>query len=168
MPLYRRFREEVKWGDYEAIAAAVDEAWQIARDGRIDEDRIHALTARCEEATPDSERFDSPLTSAALSAAVAAADAVECGIEARRASCADAARMSVDAIMLVLSTPQRTTRDLVMEPLLNQELRWQVEDLNVVKSQADPQVLQTVSRIRGEFLGTHLMERLATIRSQMN
>jgi uncharacterized protein YjaG (DUF416 family) len=159
LPLYAAFEKEVGWGDVAALRRGVDQAWRFAKNEPVKQDLIAEVEAQCERAAPETEDFDSPLTSAALSAATAIGAALEC---VRLDTGCEAPAMAVlDAIYLTLVGPETTSEVSQSHPLLRDELIYQEAELLRLAGNVDVDSIREAAVHRGTELANHLREELA-------
>lgn len=72
--VYREFQEEVGWGGFQQLSAALEAVWQtLERAGSfgIESGLLAAHLEKCEEAAPDADEFESSLTGCAQDAVFA-------------------------------------------------------------------------------------------------
>jgi uncharacterized protein len=161
IPNYRHFSAETGFGNVSALRGAFDAAWIWIESKRLP-DNIAELREACEQQAPDTERFRSPYTSAALDAANVAAivlEGLERPDEARPVDVASLARDTVD-----LFVQERMNLDpnapgfeeaLLRHSLMQRELRRQREDLEVLTKWSGTR--ETAGReLRARFAGRAL------------
>jgi uncharacterized protein YjaG (DUF416 family) len=76
LPLYGWFEAVESWGDKTVLERSVEVAWKWVK-GQTETQQITDAISACEEVTPDTEDFSSGLTSRALDAASATAQALD-------------------------------------------------------------------------------------------
>jgi uncharacterized protein YjaG (DUF416 family) len=94
MPLYWWFQEVESWGDRSALEKGVEIGWRWVKGEQIRGARIAEAARACEDVTPDTEDFASPLASRALDAASAVAQALEACISPLPETAVDAGEIA--------------------------------------------------------------------------
>lgn len=138
-PNYDRFAADSGFGDSQVLRRGVDAAWSWLESDRAPDD-LKSVRARAEQQAPDTERFSSPFTSAALDAANAVAsllDAVGKSDGADPVEVASLARDTVDLYVQEIENLDPNDRGLEdairRHPLMQAELRRQRDDLNFLE-----------------------------------
>jgi len=94
IPLYRWFQEVESWGDQTVLERGIELGWTWIRGEHPQDAEIADAVRACEDVTPDTEDFDSPLASRALDAASAVAQALEVCISPLPETAADAGEIA--------------------------------------------------------------------------
>ncbi len=144
IPSYERFARTEGWGTPEVLKAAMEEIWQSLEANRgLSQERIRDLARQCEKAAPDTERFSSLYTSAALDAASALVETLQCcedGDPTHGVNAATSARDSVDMYIQVRDhlDPQGEAMEeaIARDPLMQREMKKQENDLSGLKQAA--------------------------------
>ena len=158
LPNYIAFSKLEGWGDAEVLRSALDHVWQSIMERRFDEALIREFISKVEANTPDTEAFDSAITSAALDAGTAIAETLECCLDGdpiRVAQVANFARDTVDMHIqerddMDYSDPQFEEK-IAQDSLMIKELRRQSEDLQFLKglSTLEPQHIEHLRAVNG-------------------
>jgi uncharacterized protein len=137
-PNYIRFSREHGWGDPSVLRAALDYGWGRLL-GNTNETDAGELRQQCEDATPDTEDFDSIYISPGLDAACAASMVLDIvqnrdpGIVADIASlCRDTVDMYIQEIEKMSSQDRKREQKILIHPLMQRELSRQREDISTV------------------------------------
>lgn len=94
IPLYNWFQQVEAWGNVRALEEGIEIGWRrVKGEGIADAEFANAILA-CEEATPDTDDFESPLASRALDAASAVSQALETCSNPTPRDAADAAEIA--------------------------------------------------------------------------
>lgn len=141
LPSYERFFRMERWGNPEILKAAIEEVWQFLQENQgLSRERIRDLARQCEEAAPDTERFSSHYTSAALDAASALVETLQCcedGDPKHGVNAAISARDSVDMYLQVRDNldAQGDAMEVTIarDPLMQREMKKQENDLSDLK-----------------------------------
>jgi uncharacterized protein YjaG (DUF416 family) len=131
LPNYRAFSADENWGSPEVLREGLDLAWRFARAGSFEIEQARSLRDRCEASAPDTEDFRHPLTSAALDAAVAICETLDCclsGDVKRSQAAAIAARDTVYMFVQPDGTPM-SDEWIYSQPIMKAELAKQRADL---------------------------------------
>lgn len=147
LPNYRAFVSLENWGDPDLLRQALDEVWNFLRGSTIDADRAQALMHACEAVAPDTDMFQSFLTSAAQNAAAAVTYTLECCLDgdAERATLVGSlADETIYMYLNVVNDPdtQPHIADpafdawLLQAPLRIAELEKQRQDIALLKANA--------------------------------
>jgi uncharacterized protein YjaG (DUF416 family) len=138
LPNYERFSAVTGFGDVSPLRKALDAAWTWIELGIVADD-LNGMRDACERQAPDTEKFRSPFTSAALDAAnVAAAilDALERPDDAQPVEVASLARDTVDLFVQELMDLDPSApgfeEAILQHYLMQRELRRQREDLEAL------------------------------------
>jgi uncharacterized protein YjaG (DUF416 family) len=138
LPNYERFSAETGFGDASVLRRTLDAAWSWVESGKPPSD-LTTLREACEKQAPDTERFRSRYTSAALdaaNAAVAILDAIERPDEARPEEVASLARDTIDLFVQELMDLDPNAPNfenaVLRHDLMQRELRRQREDLETL------------------------------------
>lgn len=94
---YHWFHRATRWGDPAPLARAIDLVWAALAGGAVSDETMRVAIRECEAVTPDTEEFSTPLASRALDAAAAAALALECMLEPRPDTAAEAGEVAWEA-----------------------------------------------------------------------
>lgn len=139
LPNYKRFSDETGFGDVSILRQAFDAAWRWIESDKAPNNLVE-LREACEQQAPDTERFRSPYTSAALDAANAAAgilDAIEHPDRMRLTEIASLARDTVDLFVqhLMGLDPNAPGFEeaILRHDLMQRELRCQRKDLEALE-----------------------------------
>jgi uncharacterized protein YjaG (DUF416 family) len=158
LPNYERFSAEAGFGDVSVLKDAFNAALTWIESDRLP-DNLADLRRSCEQQAPDTERFDSRYTSAALDAANVASiilDAIERPDEARPLDVASLARDTVDMFVqgLLNLNPNASEFEetILRHPLMQTELRRQKEDLNALMSSHEDREMMSRD-LRASFAG---------------
>lgn len=137
---YVAFSREERWGDAQALRAAVDLGWTALKGADMDEATITRALTSCEAVTPDTENFKSQFASAALDAAVTAALVLEFIKHSDSEKVIEAASLAHDTVDMFVQEredwdPQDPDleRKILSHPLMQRELRRQREDLDFLE-----------------------------------
>ena len=141
LPSYEGFFHMEKWGTPEILKAAIEEVWQFLQGNQgLSRERIRDLARQCEEAAPDTERFSSRYTSAALDAASALVETLQCcedGDPTHGVNAATSARDSVDMYIQVRDNldaqGDAMEEAIARDPLMQREMKKQENDLSDLK-----------------------------------
>ncbi len=142
-PNYMAFTTHHAWGKPDALQEALDLGWKSLEGQTVTKVEIANAMSRCEAATPDMDAFGSELASAALDAAVGCALVLELLIGDDSSKVLEGASQTIDTVdmyvqeleQLVPQDPLRE-RKILRHPLMQDELKRQREDLDVL-SQVD-------------------------------
>lgn len=133
---YRRFHDETGFGNPAVLCSALEAIWEWIESGTRPEG-LAELREACEEQAPDTERFNSRYTSAALDAASAVAttlDAIESPEHARPGEVAALARDTIDLYVQELENLDPSSPEfeqaILRHSLMQRELRHQRMDLD--------------------------------------
>jgi uncharacterized protein YjaG (DUF416 family) len=96
LPYYRWFSRLHGWGNYDRLTEALDAVWLYVK-GPLGPDAYREFINRCEDVTPDTEHFNSPLASRALDASASVIGALQMCIEPSARMAAEVAELAVDA-----------------------------------------------------------------------
>lgn len=96
LPTYEAFQREAGWGNAQALRSALDKAWQVL--GGENPSNLNTAVQDCDDATPDTEDFDSQHVSSALNAATSTAELVEVLQAFDQSKIVQAARAEIDSI----------------------------------------------------------------------
>ncbi len=136
LPNYAFFERAEGWGNSEVLREVLDLAWTSLLDSSFTVPPLGELRQAVEEATPDTEEFDTVHVSSALDAATAAAsvlDLLEDGEVEHAVSVATMARDSVDMYVQELedmdAQDPRLEQRILEHDLMQKELRRQREQL---------------------------------------
>lgn len=77
IPLYKWFQQVEAWGNVRALEEGIEIGWHRVKGEDIADAEFASAILACEEATPDTDDFESPLASRALDAASAVSQALE-------------------------------------------------------------------------------------------
>jgi uncharacterized protein YjaG (DUF416 family) len=138
---YDKFAQAERWGSPDALKQAIDTVWLLLLGrGDLREDLIRDLTRRCEEAAPDTERFHSLYTSAALDAASATVETLRCCVDGdpnhgvnAGASARDAVDMYIQMRDALDAGGDGMEEAIARDPLMKRELTKQDKDLSDLK-----------------------------------
>ena len=139
-PNFGKFSEDTNFGDALIIRDALDIAWEFLKTEKIPE-RFRLIASKCEVLTPDTENFGSPLTSAALDAAVSACILMDMIVKPEENLAIEIASLARDTVDMFVQNEFNVDhfetnyeRNILSNPLLQQELLNQYEDIQKLKS----------------------------------
>lgn len=140
LPNYSEFSRETRWGSCSRLRAALDVVWDVALGAEHSSAELQSLIKECGELAPEPGEFRSPFTSAALDAATAISNALDCCIDGGVEECVENATLARDTIDVFLQNrgevdiddPQFERR-IATHPLMQRELSRQLEDLEVLE-----------------------------------
>ena len=139
-PNHAAFVRHHGWGDSTALHAALELGWRWLAGERVDAAAVRALIERCEAVTPDTEDFESEFVSAALDAAIVCRLVLEMVLEHDGAKLVEAASLARDSVDLHVQELEsldpgdpQLERKILEHPLMQQELRRQREDLELLE-----------------------------------
>lgn len=140
IPNYLSFHQEERWGDIEALRAALDFVWNAALLGPSDVQAVRTLLSKCEALAPDSEGFDSLYTTSAQDAVFAVCSLLDFMLISEPNCIVNTARYPIDSIDLFVQEcenmcpeDRNLERRILEQPLMQQELVRQNRDLRVVR-----------------------------------
>lgn len=144
-PHYRAFVADTGWGSDERMHKWAEQLWNVAAGNAVlDVQELRAVQEQWDELVPDHDDFDSPLTSAALDAAVVLVCATEV---AKSGSAQEASNAGYQAIaiadLLAQESENMHPRDPQLEekilahPLMQAELRRQADVLGLLEPGAE-------------------------------
>ena len=90
LPLYEWFQQVESWGDRHVLEKGAELTWNWIITGQPQDAEIADAVRACDDVTPNTEDFQSPLVSRALDAASAVAQALEACISPLPETAADA------------------------------------------------------------------------------
>lgn len=135
VPNYDQFRAESDFGDSQILRRAVEAAWSWLESDRKPND-LTTLRAQVRQQAPDTERFSSPFTSAALDAANAVVSLLDAIDHPDRADAVEVASLARDTVDLYVQEIEnldpndpRLEDAIRHHPLMQAELRRQREDV---------------------------------------
>ncbi len=138
-PNYQAFSDEVHWGAPNVLRNALDFIWQVVEGGTLTLSQIRELQAECRLATPDSERFQSRLTSAALDAASAVHEVLEACYRDEPQRIAEVGALARDTVDMFVQKRDgidyndSTFEDRILaDPLMRRELAKQRSELAIL------------------------------------
>ena len=162
LPNYVAFVRETSWGRAETIEKCLSAAWRRLNDGST-QIRLSEAADACDAAAPDTESFQSKYTSAALDAALSAANMMRVLNELDTDKVIEIAESAYDTVELFVSQTDTasivTTEDrkrILEHPLVQNELRHQREDLNLL-SGLDGEFSAHESLLRNKWKGQHAL-----------
>jgi uncharacterized protein YjaG (DUF416 family) len=138
---YKAFMEEAKWGDFGALASAVEYIWETLEDnGRFSAERLEQMMSECKDATPDLDEITTDLATWGHDAALVVLSALQCARDGTPQAAAEAAswsHASVDAFVQVLedldpADPALEQR-IEAHPLMKRELAQIASDLECIR-----------------------------------
>lgn len=97
LPYYRWFSKIEHWGDHERLRKALDAIWSYVDAHPLSTAEYERLIAEVSRLTPDTEDFQSPVTSRALDAAVTIVQGLRMCLEPSERRAAEVAEVAVDA-----------------------------------------------------------------------
>jgi uncharacterized protein YjaG (DUF416 family) len=140
--------------DDSCFLQAKDAAWDAllnSKGGTLDQ----SLNEACLKNAPDTEVFSHELTSYALNAALAISDIIEFALDNRTDHIAHVSRLARDSVYLYLSSRKplvaslpEEDRRLGADPLMQQELGREEEDIKFLAGLPDQFSRETVSALR--------------------
>jgi uncharacterized protein YjaG (DUF416 family) len=140
LPNYEKFFAMENWGRPEILATSLEKVWSSLTRQPLTHERIEELTRRCEEAAPDTERFNSLYTSSALDAASALVETLRCcedGDASHALLVGTAARDTVDMYIQMRDKldpmGEGMEEAIARDPLMHREMRKQEKDLTDLK-----------------------------------
>ncbi|MEG9438822.1 DUF416 family protein [Edaphobacter sp. HDX4] len=138
---YLRFYQETGWGHPPTLYDGLQALWNYS--GSIDNHRLRTLERRIKEVTPDTEKFSSAYTSAALDAASVILESFNYCLDDNTEHCVQVARLCRDTVyMFVEQRDGDTYADadelkIYSDPLVERELRAQQSDFEMIRSLPD-------------------------------
>lgn len=150
-PNYLAFAQNQQWGDPEVLRNGLDTLWLLASGKILREEEVQSLIEGCQGVVPDSEDFQSVLTSAAQYSVVAVVLGLSCYLN-QDASLAE--QVSVVALETVRDYLYQVTsvtiephaQDVELEewieksPLLRAEQDQQEQDLTLLTSTSEDEI----------------------------
>jgi hypothetical protein len=154
---YKAFSVQESWGDPDGLTKALNLIWQLADTGvSVPNSAIRETITICDSAAPDTERYTSALTSAALDAANSIAEALEFAQDGNVDHLVTISSLSRDTIDLYVQRrdsvrydDERFEETIARDPLMAAEIQ---------KEQRDLDVLESVQHLTPEFLASFRKE----------
>jgi len=137
LPNYGAFSREVRWGDPGLLRLALDLVWQIVAGGTAQLGKVRELQARIRSATPDTQDFASPLTSAAVDASSAVHEVLEVCHRDEPRRIAEVASLARDTVDLYVQERDSLRPD---DPLFEQRIlgdSLMIRELNKQRSEIE-------------------------------
>jgi uncharacterized protein len=140
VPNYVVFWKHHGWGDLKSLRQALDLGWRCLGGQTIEPYIVMLCRARCEAATPDTEKFSSKYVSPALDAAVACTLVLDLLLDDDAQTILEGATVARDTVDMYVqeiesldpSDPEREKK-ILRHPLMQRELRRQREDLELLE-----------------------------------
>jgi hypothetical protein len=139
LPNYAAFSRMTGWGDVQALRTALDRAWAALSGDALDEAERRDLIAACDRHSPDTENFTSELTSAALDAAAAVNETLQCLSDPTASRAATVGQFAVDTVHMFLQVqcgldPQQPDFEvrIFAHPLMVAEIENQLSALDTL------------------------------------
>lgn len=127
LPNFSAFHDQERWGSPAVLRKALDAAWGLVTIEAVGAGAVHDLLVACEGQCPDTENFRSRFTSAALDAAVAVCEALDCCLDGRANHAATVGSLAGDTIYLFETDPQ------VRDQLVASECQRQADDIAALR-----------------------------------
>jgi hypothetical protein len=150
LPSLIAFSEDTGFDD-SCYLQAKDAAWAALQNGAVD----RALSQACIRNAPDTEAFSHELTSYALNAALAMSDITEFTLDSRVDHIAHVSALATDSAYLYLSSLEPSVvsspegdRRIAAQPLMQQELRREEEDIRFLSRLPNQFDAETVSELK--------------------
>ena len=145
LPNYRRFQDQVGWGDTILLRTALDQAWQVVSAGNIPREYLRSLVEQCDHVTPDTEVFTTSLVSHALDASAAISETLELCVDgdlSHALRVATSSRDTVDMYIQKLEDLQpedsQFEEKILNHPLMVREWKNQVDTLQALAGHVLP------------------------------
>lgn len=137
IPNYKIFSEEVKWGDYPFLRNCLDVIWKYILDDEINETDIIELMNDFDLIIPDTEDFESILTSAALDASCAVRQTLECCLKSNLQQLVEIASFAHDTLYMYIQVKESFdyndpdfSKKIYSNSLMVKEIKKQISDLD--------------------------------------
>jgi len=152
LPVYGTFSRMEAWGDAAVLRRGLDAVWNWLAGRSPSRQLVQDLIDACEAAAPDTEEFSSAYASAALNAAAAVVEALECCLDGSVEHAVQAATLSIDTIWMHVQARDGVAGSVVAEakvlgdPAILRETRRQDDDLAHLKRMRtlDPSALKSL------------------------
>jgi uncharacterized protein YjaG (DUF416 family) len=136
LPNYSVFSRTEHWGSVQSLRDALDAGWDVLVGQQVSAQLLTRLEKECQEATPDTENFDSIYLSPALDAACAAGQVLEFVRTQELSLVADLASLSCDTVDMYVQELEgmdaqdpRLEQRILTHPMMQAELSRQRSDL---------------------------------------
>lgn len=155
LPNYKKFQEEFAWGNADVLVSALDRLWKHLQFKELQFDEIKIIRCQCEDIIPNTEDFDSFLSTIAQESVFSTLCVYEyiCKNEVERI--AQAASFAVDTADMCIQefegmSPDEVDREEAIRkhPIMQGELQRQKDDLEALRGIArlDSGVIQNLKR----------------------
>jgi uncharacterized protein YjaG (DUF416 family) len=153
LPNYSAFQRASQWGSVEVLRSSLDSVWRLLSGESVSEEVVLEQISKCDSVLPDTEEFDSPLTSSALDAGSAVVETLKIVIDGSPRRAAVVASFCTDTIDMFIQQrdeldPGDTDLDwrIARDPLMVQELANQEGVLSVLERirTLDPLLIDTL------------------------
>jgi uncharacterized protein YjaG (DUF416 family) len=136
LPNYFAFQRQEQWGDIRCLQEALETIWLVLSGTLIDSYRIRQLLEACDQATPDTEDFDSILVSSALDACNSVSASLSYILNPEIDRVVEVGRFATDTVDMYVQEVEGMNPDaddleaqILGHPLMQRELRKQRQDL---------------------------------------
>lgn len=140
LPNYSAFVTDTGWGDNELIRGVLDFVWSYLDDEKVNPKTIRTLIDQCESAIPDSEDFDSLLTSFAQDACFAICNLLDYLMISNTEKIVLTASYAIDSVDLyvqelegILPADPDLEQKILSHELMQRELAQQDKDLSLIE-----------------------------------
>lgn len=142
LPNYDAFSRQERWGDSKILKEALDLVWwHVVTRNPSNKSQVEPLSKAIDAVTPDTENFESPLTSAALDAANSVAEALDYTLDRnvdRIVTISSLARDTIDLFVQRRDSLDSSRSDfegkIASDPLMIAELEKQQLDITILES----------------------------------
>ena len=166
LPNYKAFAREVRWGNPTGLGQAVDLIWRLAGTESSAADAVIREAVKiCDAAAPDTEKFSSVLTSAALDAASSIAETLEFAQDRNVEHLVTVSSLSRDTIDLYIQ--HRNNLDYSDGQFEDTIARDPLMVAEIEKEQRDLRRLESAQSLTPEFLASFRKEALLAGKSNL-
>jgi uncharacterized protein YjaG (DUF416 family) len=152
MPAFRKFGADTNFG-VSRYQECLENGW-LSLDKQPHRSKHVEASEECYKNSPDTEKFDHPLTSAALNAALSVGLLMSFLSDGNVNHIVEAAGLARDTMALYVQSAEAipphslSSKDIMKHPLVQQELKRQAEDLEFLASLPEDVRRATVRQIR--------------------
>lgn len=154
LPNYKKFAEDVDWGDYDTFRYALDEVWKFIEEKTANPKFFKDLAKKCELWIPDTENFDSQFTSAALDAGNAVVETLLCCADGKAERAADVASFATDSVDMYIQDVKNLNysdsnfeQKIQNDPFMKREIKNQ-EDCLILLQKHDSLNQQVIDKLK--------------------